>query len=53
VLQGIWLTWSVLAHEISVMIVATGLGTLMTLNLILGVLRRLNLVRAPLSLSDG
>ena len=51
--QGIWLTWSVLAHEISVMIVASGLGILMTLNLILGVLRRLNLVRAPLSLSDG
>jgi hypothetical protein len=45
--------WSVLAHEISVMIVATGLGTLMTLKLILGVLRRLNLVRAPLSLFDG
>ena len=51
--QGIWLTWSVLAHEISVMIVASGLGILMTLNLILGLLRRLNLVRAPLSLSDG
>jgi len=51
--QTIWLTWAVLAHEISVMIVATGLGILMTLNLILGVLRRLNLVRAPLSLSDG
>jgi uncharacterized protein with PQ loop repeat len=51
--QGIWLTWSVLAHEISVMIVATGLTTLMTLNLILGVLRRLNFVRAPLSWSDG
>ena len=50
--QGVWLTWSVLAHEISVMIFATGLGTLMTLNLILGVLRRLNFVRAPLSLSD-
>jgi uncharacterized protein with PQ loop repeat len=51
--QGIWLTWSVFAHEISVMIVATGLTTLMTLNLILGVLRRLNFVRAPLSWSDG
>ena len=51
--QGVWLTWSVLAHEISVMIVATGLTTLMTLNLILGVLRRLNFVRAPLSWSDG
>ena len=51
--QGIWLTWGVLAHEISVMIVTTGLGTLMTLNLILGVLRRLNFVRAPLPLSDG
>jgi uncharacterized protein with PQ loop repeat len=51
--QTIWLTWAVLASEISVMIVATGLGILMTLNLILGVLRRLNLVRAPLSLSDG
>jgi hypothetical protein len=51
--QGIWLTWAVLAHEISVMIVASGLGTLMTLNLILGVLRRLNFVRAPLPLSDG
>jgi len=51
--QGIWFTWSVLAHEISVTIVATGLGTLMTLNLILGVLRRLNVVRAPLPLSDG
>jgi uncharacterized protein with PQ loop repeat len=51
--QAIWLTWAVLAHEVSVMIVATGLGTLMTLNLILGVLRRLNVVRAPLSLSDG
>jgi hypothetical protein len=36
-----------------VMIVASGLGTLMTLNLILGVLRRLNLVRAPLPVSDG
>jgi hypothetical protein len=36
-----------------VMIVATGLGTLMTLNLIQGTLRRLNLVRARLSLSDG
>jgi hypothetical protein len=35
------------------MIVATGLGILMTLNLILAVLRRLNFVRAPLSLSDG
>ena len=42
--QGIWLGWSLLAHEISVMIVATGLGTLMTLNLIQGALRRLNLV---------
>jgi hypothetical protein len=51
--QGIWLTWSVLAHEISVMIFATGLGTLMTLNLVLGVLRRLYFVRAPSSLSDG
>ena len=51
--QGIWLTWSVLAHEISVMIVATGLGTLMTLNLILGVLRRLDFVRPRLSFSDG
>jgi uncharacterized protein with PQ loop repeat len=51
--QAIWLTWAVLAHEVSVMIVATGLGILMTLNLILGVLRRLELVRAPLSLSDG
>ena len=50
---NIWLTWAVLAHEISVMIVASGLGTLMTLNLILGVLRRLNFVRAPLPLSDG
>jgi hypothetical protein len=35
------------------MIVATGLGTLMTLNLLLGMLRRLNFVGAPLSLSDG
>jgi hypothetical protein len=51
--QTIWLTWAVLAQEISVMIVATGLGILMTLNLILGVLRRLNLVRVPLSLSDS
>jgi uncharacterized protein with PQ loop repeat len=51
--QGIWLTWSVLAHEISVMIVASGLGTLMTLNLILCVLRRLNFVRPALSFSDG
>jgi hypothetical protein len=44
---------SVLAHEISVMIFATGLGTLMTLNLVLGVLRRLYFVRELLSLSDG
>jgi uncharacterized protein with PQ loop repeat len=51
--QTIWLSWAVLAHEISLMIVATGLGILMTLNLILGVLRRLNFVRIPLSLSDG
>ena len=51
--QTIWLTWAVLADEISLIIVATGLGILMTLNLILGVLRRLNFVRAPLSLSDG
>jgi hydrogenase-4 membrane subunit HyfE len=51
--QGIWLTWAVLAPEISVMIVAGGLGTLMTLYLILGVLRRLNFVRAPLASSDG
>ena len=51
--QGIWLAWSLLVHEISVMIVASGLGTLMTLNLIQGALRRLNLVRARLSLSDG
>ena len=51
--QVIWLTWSMLAHEISVMIVATGLGTLMTLNLILAVLRRLNFVRPGLSFSDG
>jgi uncharacterized protein with PQ loop repeat len=51
--QIIWLTWAALAHEISLMIVATGLGILMTLNLILAVLRRLNFVRAPLSLSDG
>jgi uncharacterized protein with PQ loop repeat len=51
--QAIWLTWAVLAHETSVMIVATGLAILMTLNLILGVLRRLNFVRAPLYLSDG
>jgi hypothetical protein len=43
----------VLAHEISVMIVSSGLGTLMTLNLILGVLRRLNFVRPGLSFSDG
>jgi uncharacterized protein with PQ loop repeat len=50
--QGIWLTWSVLANEISVMIVATGLGALMMLNLILGVLRRLELVRPGLSFSD-
>ena len=51
--QTIWLTWAVLADEISLIIVATGLGILMTLNLILGVLRRLNFVRASLSLSDG
>ena len=51
--QGIWLTWAVLDHEISVMIVATGLGTLMTLNLILGVLRRLDFVRPRLSFSDS
>jgi uncharacterized protein with PQ loop repeat len=51
--QGIWLAWSVLAHEISVMIVACGLGILMTLNLILAVLRRLNFVRPGLSFSDG
>jgi uncharacterized protein with PQ loop repeat len=51
--QAIWLTWSVLAHEISVMIVSSGLGTLMTFNLILGVLRRLNFVRPGLSFSDG
>jgi hypothetical protein len=51
--QGIWLTWALLADEVSVMIVATGLGTLMTFNLLLGVLRRLNFVEAPLSLSDG
>jgi uncharacterized protein with PQ loop repeat len=51
--QAIWLTWSILAHEISVMIVATGLGTLMTLNLILAILRRLNFVRPGLSFSDG
>jgi uncharacterized protein with PQ loop repeat len=51
--QGIWLTWSVLANEISVMIVATGLGILMMLNLILAVLRRLELVRPGLSFSDG
>jgi len=51
--QTIWLTWAVLADEISLIIVATGLGILMTLNLILAVLRRLNFVRTPLSLSDG
>jgi uncharacterized protein with PQ loop repeat len=51
--QGIWLTWSLLVHETSVMIVASGLGTLMTLNLIQGALRRLNLVGARLSLSDS
>jgi uncharacterized protein with PQ loop repeat len=51
--QCIWLTWALLADEVSVMIVATGLGTLMTFNLLLGVLRRLNFVEAPLSLSDG
>jgi hypothetical protein len=34
------------------MIVATGLGALMMLNLILGVLRRLELVRPGLSFSD-
>ena len=51
--QTIWLTWAVLADEISLIIVATGLGILMTLNLILGVLRRLNFVRASLSLYDG
>ena len=51
--QAIWLTWSLLAPEISVTLVSSALGTLMTINLILGTLRRLDFVKARLSLSDG
>jgi uncharacterized protein with PQ loop repeat len=51
--QAIWFTWSVLVHEVSVTLVAIGMGTLMTVNLILGTLRRLQFVRPRLSLSDG
>jgi hypothetical protein len=51
--QAIWLTWSLLAPEISVTLVSSALGALMTINLILGTLRRLDFVKARLSLSDG
>lgn len=51
--MGVWLSWSLLAAEVSVTLVATAMGTLMTLNLILAVLRRLDILRARLPLSDG
>ncbi|HEY5847872.1 MAG TPA: PQ-loop domain-containing transporter [Microlunatus sp.] len=47
--QALWVSWSVLANETSVTLVATSLGSLMALNLVVGLLRRFRVVRARLS----
>ncbi len=43
--QCLWVSWAVLAHERSVMLVASCIGSLMTVNLVWATLRRLGVVR--------
>jgi uncharacterized protein with PQ loop repeat len=47
--QGLWLSWGLLAGEISITLVSTALGTLMLANLVWGLMRRFGLVRARLA----
>lgn len=47
--QILWFSWSALAGEISVVIVASSLGALMAANLVWALLRRRGLVRARLA----
>ncbi|GAA3614366.1 PQ-loop domain-containing transporter [Microlunatus ginsengisoli] len=47
--QVLWLSWGTLAGEVSIILCASALGTLMLLNLAWGALRRYGLVRARLA----
>ena len=47
--QSCWVSWALLADEVSVILCGSTLGTLMALNLTWAVLRRSGLVRARLS----
>jgi uncharacterized protein with PQ loop repeat len=47
--QVLWLSWSLLAGEISVTLCAMSLGTLMTINLVWALLRRYRVVTATLA----
>ena len=47
--QTLWLSWSLLAGEVSVTLCAMSLGSLMTINLVWALLRRYRVVRATLA----
>lgn len=48
--QAMWLSWSLLAGEISVILCAASLGSLMTVNLVWALLRSRRVVRARLAM---
>jgi uncharacterized protein with PQ loop repeat len=47
--QCLWVSWGVLAHETSITLVASCVGSLMTVNLVWATLRRLGAVRSRVS----
>ena len=47
--QCLWVSWALLAHERSVTLVASCIGSLMTVNLVWATLRRLGVVRRRVS----
>lgn len=47
--QCLWVSWALLAHETSVTLAASCIGSLMTVNLVWATLRRLGAVRTPAS----
>lgn len=47
--QVLWLSWGLLAGEVSIVLCATAIGMLMLVNLAWGVMRRYGLVRARLA----
>lgn len=48
-----WGSWAVLSHEVSIMICATAIGSIMLVSLIWGLLRRYGVVRARLSVMSA